>query len=49
MENIKVCVRVRPQSKEEENFAAPIWIIEGNSMINAKTKDIFSYGNILNI
>jgi hypothetical protein len=46
MENIKVCVRVRPQVREEDNPSNPLWLIEGNSLINAKTKDIFSYGNI---
>lgn len=43
MENIKVCVRMRPQPKEED-FSQLLWHIEGNSIINTKTKDIFSYG-----
>ena len=50
MENIKVCVRVRPQGREDENSSNPLWLIEGNSVVNNKTKDIFSYGmNILKI
>ncbi len=47
MENIKVCVRMRPLPREEEFSSSPLWHIEGNCIINTKTKDIFTYGIII--
>lgn len=44
MENIKVCVRMRPLTKEEELASSPLWHIEGNKILNTKTKDILTYG-----
>ena len=47
MENIKVCIRMRPLPREDDSFSSPLWHIEANSIINTKTKDIFTYGTIL--
>lgn len=42
MENITVCVRVKPSinEKREEN----LWRYEANSILSSKSKEIFSYG-----
>jgi centromeric protein E len=39
MENITVCVRVRPKNHED-----CLWKLEGNSLIVNKNKEMFSYG-----
>jgi hypothetical protein len=39
MENITVCVRIKPKHNEDT-----LWKIEGNSLLINRNKDIFSYG-----
>jgi hypothetical protein len=39
MENITVCVRIKPKSSEDS-----LWKIEGNSLILNKNREMFSYG-----
>ena len=50
MENITVNIRIRPKQLEEvdnsNNLNSSNWKIEGNSIINMKSKDIFSYDNV---
>jgi hypothetical protein len=41
MENITVCVRIKPNSKDEEN----LWKYENNSIASIKSKEVFTYGN----
>jgi hypothetical protein len=45
MENINVCVRVKPRglTKDEEIY----WKTEGNSIINLKSKEIFNFGKTI--
>lgn len=45
MENISVSVRIRPKQLEEDTNST-LWKIEGNSIINLKSKDIFSYDRV---
>ncbi len=43
MENINVCVRIRPLPNDD-NSSNPLFKIEGNSLLNVRNKDIMSYG-----
>jgi hypothetical protein len=40
MENISVCIRIRPKIKEEDTP----WKIESNTIFNSKTKETFTFG-----
>lgn len=40
MENISVCIRIRPKVKEEES----LWKLESNTIYNIKSKDNFTFG-----
>jgi centromeric protein E len=44
MENISVNIRIRPIKLETENTYS--WKLEGNNIVNTKTKDIFSYDRV---
>jgi hypothetical protein len=43
MENIEVCVRVKPRSGKETDDQ--IWKSEGNRVISLKSKEAFTFGN----
>lgn len=45
MENITVCVRIKPRiaEKNDEN----LWKIEGNNILSLKSKEIFTYGKLI--
>jgi len=51
MENINVCIRIRPINSEDNNFSkqTSLFKVEGSSIINLKSKDILTYGNSFNI
>jgi len=42
MENIAVCVRIRPRmlSKEEDG----LWKVEGKTLMSMKSKECFNFG-----
>jgi len=40
MENISVCIRIRPKIKEEETP----WKSESNTIYSAKSKETFTFG-----
>ena len=40
MENISVCIRIRPKIKEEDS----LWKSESNTIYNVKSKDNFTFG-----
>jgi hypothetical protein len=42
MENITVCVRIKPKNNEDS-----LWKLEGNSIIVSKNKEMFSFGKIV--
>lgn len=42
MENISVCVRVKPKSRDDEN----LWRIDRSTITSGKTKETFTLGNI---
>jgi len=44
MENICVCVRVRPKQTEEDMLSTN-WKLDERNIINLKTKEVFTYGN----
>jgi hypothetical protein len=46
MENINVTLRIRPNLKDELSIPEQNYLfkVEGNSIINLKNKDIFTYG-----
>jgi hypothetical protein len=44
MENISVCIRMRPKIKEEETS----WRHESNSIYNLKSKETFTFGKLFN-
>lgn len=46
MENIQVSVRIKPKQLEEEKTSNPQWKVEGKSIVNMKSKDIFSYDRV---
>lgn len=46
MENISVCIRIRPNVKGKEEDS--LWKLEGNTIINAKSKETFTYGKTAN-
>jgi len=50
MENINVCIRIRPTIIDETNSnnslsSNSLFKVEGNSILNMKSKDILTYGN----
>ena len=49
-ENISVNIRIRPKqlddNNNENNQTKSLWKIEGNNVINMKSKDIFSYDRV---
>lgn len=40
MENISVCIRIRPKTKDEESP----WKLESNTIYNSKSKESFTFG-----
>ncbi len=42
MENISVCIRIRPKVKDEETQ----WRLETNTLYNSKSKESFTFGKI---
>lgn len=40
MENISVCLRIRPKIKEEDS----LWRVESNTIFNIKSKETFTFG-----
>jgi hypothetical protein len=44
MENIAVCVRIRPRphSKDEDN----LWKVDKNTIMSVKSKEYFTFGKI---
>ena len=50
MENINVCIRFRPILDDNSNLITPnLFKVEGNSILNLKSKDILSFGMLYNI
>lgn len=43
MENISVCIRIRPKVKEEDSP----WKFENNTIYNMKSKDNFTFGKYI--
>lgn len=42
MENISVCIRIRPKVKDEDTP----WHFESNTIYNSKSKETFAFGKI---
>ena len=42
MENITVCIRIRPQIKNREEES--VWKMDGNAIQSTRSKEIFTYG-----
>lgn len=47
MENIAVCVRIRPRLNSKEDDS--IWKLEGNTIMSMKSKEHFTFGKIIQI
>ena len=42
MENIAVCVRIRPRLNAKEDDT--LWKLEGNTIMSMKSKEYFTFG-----